>query len=681
MKSLGILVIYDTDGRVDDYHIYLLMALKKIVSRLVVVCNGEMQKDGVVSLKEIVDDVFIRENKGYDAGAFKEALTLFLGWDKVWEYDELVLLNDTCYGPLYPLEVMFGEMAARDCDYWAVTRGGAMNQTTSVWPEHVQPYFWVVRSRLLRSSEFTRFWDELCVPFTYLEAITFYELRIREFFSGKGFKEETYVDGDYFITNADKNFPYIFHDSYRLIKNHRCPFVKRKAFTFSNLEMSNYNSGETARKTLDYIAKQTEYPVDLIWKNLIRLNDVNALQSSLHLNYVLPVDGCMASVEVPTKNIAVFAHLYYPDLIEHCFEYINGIPDYIDIIITTSNQQCTAIINECIEKSGRDNYQIIETENRGREISALLIACKHLLMKYEYLCFVHDKKSNSALPYPSVGQSFMDVMWENSIKSSNYIANVISCFESNPFLGFLSPPKPYASYLATLCNQAWILNYEKTSDLAKRLKLKCKISPDIPPFDLGTTFWCRASALRPLFEHEFKYEDFHPEPMPTDATISHAIERIFPYVAQSEGFYSGVMMTDEYASLYTTNLQYVVEKFVLANPNITQFSDINYHNSSSYNKIMEFLANTEKIYIYGAGNYGDACTKRFRSAIKDFKGYIVSDGRKQENRMLDNVYEVSEITPRDDEGIIVALSRVNEQEVMLELRKRGFTNCISFSNA
>ena len=680
MKRLGILQMFDPDGIVDDYIIYLLDDLKKNVSRLAVVCNGKMLQDSVAELKKHVDDVFIRENDGFDAAAFKDALTNLIGWNAVRKYDELVLVNDSCFGPLFPLEEVFDEMSEKDCDYWAITRNGSMRKSyddvdANLWPEHIHPYFWVIRSNMLKSEDFKRFWDELDNPETWEEAVARYEMRILPFFSALGYKDSTYVDCDAFLASPPKkNYAYAVFDTYRLVAKHECPFVKRKAFTVSAIEMMRYNSAETARKTLDYISKHTEYPERMIWKQLIRLCDVNDLRTALHLDYVFPASTRMRQQTIRKGRAAIIAHIYYPELIEQCFEYINRIPSEIDVFVTTHGDENLRKINECFAKSGRNNYRVIETENRGREISALLVACRGILMKYEYLGFVHDKKSNSAFPYMTVGQSYMDLLWENALKSGVYIENAIACFEDNPLLGFLSAPSPYMSSFLSAHISTWTVNFNKTLHLAQRLNLKCKMSLDKHTFALGTVFWCRTAALRALFEHRFQYEDFSPEPMATDCTISHAIEKIFPYVAQHEGYSSGVMMTDEYASLYTVNCQNMLDTIVswqFTNFTIREINRVIFWNSDS---LIRFCVRFKKIYLYGTGWNADRCMKALAGEIIQFMGYIVSDGWKEKNMSNDKtVYELSEITPREDEGIIVT---VMLDEIFSELKKRGFTNVI-----
>lgn len=677
-KRLGIFHMYDPDGIADDYIIHMLKAINEQVSRLVVVYNGEMQPDSIDRLKMFADSVFSRDNIGFDCGAFKDALTDFVGWDEVYRYDELVLVNDSCYGPLFPLGTVFDEMSVRECDFWAITRNGDLYLDSEYCPSHLQSYFMVIRSDLLRSSDFRQFWQELEYPEDYMSAVLQYEARFTVYFESLKYKASSYVDSEAYIDTPEKNFPYVYYDSYRLLADHGCPLVQRKVFTFPNAYMLEYNAAETARKTLDYISTMTEYPVQLIWKHLIRLCDINDLRAALHLNYVFPSEARITSGISNRKRTVVIAHIFYNDLIETCFKYINKVPADIDVIITTSIEGNRRRIEELFYESGRENYRIVVSKNRGREISALLVACSDFLMEYEYLCFVHDKKSSHA-PYMTVGSSFMDLLWENSIKSGEYIENVLDCFERNPLLGFLSPPKPYLTHYLSLLLGSWLVNFEEVSRLASCLELNCKMSANKQPFALGTTFWCRTAALKTLFEHDFKYEDFHEEPMPVDFTISHAIERIFLYVAQHEGYYSGVMMTDEYASLYAVNLEYMVDTIIpkpygkLDRLRIYDIIDFNIE------ALVDFCKKYKNIYVYGAGVYAAKCTHTLGEEISQFMGYIVSDGRKAEKTWTkDKIFELSEITPHDDEGIIVALNKENRQMVLPELEKRGFKNFVTF---
>ena len=81
---------------------------------------------------------------------------------------------------------------------------------------------------------------------------------------------------------------------------------------------------------------------------------------------------------------------------------------------------------------------------------------------------------------------------------------------------------------------------------------------------LGTMFWFRPAALKPLFDHDWQWEDFPPEPNDIDGTILHAIERAYGYVAQASGYFCGWLFSDSFARIELTNLSYYTREFTTA---------------------------------------------------------------------------------------------------------------------
>ena len=56
-------------------------------------------------------------------------------------------------------------------------------------------------------------------------------------------------------------------------------------------------------------------------------------------------------------------------------------------------------------------------------------------------------------------------------------------------------------------------------------------------------------------------------------------------------------------------------------------------------------------------------------------GFVVSDGyRKQNHAQGFNIYEISEIMPKSDEGVLIAVHHNYVREIKDVLSKRGFIN-------
>ena len=85
-----------------------------------------------------------------------------------------------------------------------------------------------------------------------------------------------------------------------------------------------------------------------------------------------------------------------------------------------------------------------------------------------------------------------------------------------------------------------------------------------PIAPLGTMFWFRPKALNKLFAYDWAYDDFPKEPNAYDGTLLHAVERIYPFVAQDAGFYSAWVMTNRFARIELTNICYMLRNTNLA---------------------------------------------------------------------------------------------------------------------
>jgi lipopolysaccharide biosynthesis protein len=86
----------------------------------------------------------------------------------------------------------------------------------------------------------------------------------------------------------------------------------------------------------------------------------------------------------------------------------------------------------------------------------------------------------------------------------------------------------------------WGKNLPYAVSLAQRLGVSEPLPRNTFNFPVGSMFWARTAALRPLFELGLSWDDYPEEPVPYDGSLLHAIERILPFVAESAGFRSAV---------------------------------------------------------------------------------------------------------------------------------------------
>lgn len=268
MKRFSIYVIYDPQSIIDEYVNVMLRELRKYSSRLVIVCN--FPKENVDNIT-IADEIIYRENYGFDAAAYSEAI--INNRELIGEYDELLITNDTYYGPIIPFKEMFNRMDEDDCDYWGITRhpGGYCGKVKI--NGHIQSYFLNFKSRVIHDREFYNFWENLEYGNNLDDVIINFEVGINNYLDDRGYHSSSYMDNRGFnLPLCMDNNPYLVYP-YELIFQYNIPIIKRRSLSFDN------DKFDDAVKALETIREKTEYDCELIIKHIKRL-------STIHSNYV-----------------------------------------------------------------------------------------------------------------------------------------------------------------------------------------------------------------------------------------------------------------------------------------------------------------------------------------------------------------------------------------------------------
>ena len=513
----------------------------------------------------------------------------YIGWDNLKNYDELIMLNMTIMGPIYPFKEMFDEMDSRkDLDFWGITKFHKF--PVDPWgliqygyiPEHIQSHFIAVRKPMLKSYEFKQHWEKMRMINTYFESVSYHESIFTKKFNDKGFKSDTYVN-----SNDLKDFtdhPIIDYPK-KIIKEDKCPIFKRRSFFNSYDDFLTRSMGRSSLELFKYIEKNTNYDVNLIWDNILRVENMYDIKNTLHLNYNLPSDYSLLEYN-KSQKIGLFFHIYFEDLIEECFHYVSNVPEYTDIFITTDEENKKIKIENKFSKL-KNKVDVKVIENRGRDVSAFLVPNREEILKYDIACFAHDKKTKQLHPELK-GEEFKYKCLENILGNKNFVSNIIDLFIKNPRLGLLSPPAPnHAEFYGNL-GREWGENYDITIELLKDLNIKSNVDKSKAPIaPYGTMFWFRPKAMKKLLEKTWVYKDFPEEPNKIDGTILHAIERAYPFVVQEAGFYSANVLNEEFSRIEMTNLG-----FMLSSLNKTLYSNKLFQHYGMQYFLLDFMKKT-----------------------------------------------------------------------------------------
>lgn len=293
VKRLAIYVIYDKDGIVDDYVLYYLRKLSQNVSHLVIVCNGKLADESRAKLEVFTQDLFVRQNTGFDCGAVKDVLFNLYGWDKVYKYDELLIANDTVYGPFYPFKRIFSEMDRREVDFWGLTIQAPIfdrayaKKTGQPVPVYVQSYFINVKKRMLHSGTFYSFWEALSPDGHSFEQIVLeYEIAFTVHFSQEGYTYGAYTDSSkLFSAEPVENCVATHFRPLALLRDCGAPCLKKKYFTYNRTARLKYGRDAQPNEIMRFIRFETEYDENLILDNLIRIMPTDAFAQHMNFYY------------------------------------------------------------------------------------------------------------------------------------------------------------------------------------------------------------------------------------------------------------------------------------------------------------------------------------------------------------------------------------------------------------
>ncbi|MCI9200215.1 MAG: hypothetical protein HFI03_07310 [Lachnospiraceae bacterium] len=230
-QRLAIFASYHREGMVDSYKLKVLEGIRPYVSGLVAVCNGTVNDAGYRKLCRIADEVIVRDNVGYDAGAYKDVLLQMRKDRQLEKYEEVILLNDTFFGFLYSLDEFFSEVHRKEnIDFWGITKHPEGEDTAgNRYNEHIQSYFILIRRRMFQSEDFWGFWDGLQYPRSFQEAVANFEIAFSAYFKEKGYIGDAYCNlGKIGIEEKYNENPYMIYP-YDLVCKARCPVLKVKS--------------------------------------------------------------------------------------------------------------------------------------------------------------------------------------------------------------------------------------------------------------------------------------------------------------------------------------------------------------------------------------------------------------------------------------------------------------------
>ena len=250
---------------------------------------------------------------------------------------------------------------------------------------------------------------------------------------------------------------------------------------------------------------------------LIRTAEILAKYSESRKN----VEQFAPSGIMTQKNVkmAVFVHLFYPDLWDGICKKLKNINEPFDLFVSV--QSIHRDIN--IEKIGKHhkNTNIIIVPNRGRDVLPFLMILQRIrkYKKYDYLLKIHTKKSK----HRDDGEEWFSELLNGLIPDDT--TSIMKTLTKGD-TGAIGPSEQLVSLKRHMGSNK--------NNIGKILKMFCEKDfikkvlhhTEKYPFFGGTMFWCRMDLLEPLLDAYLTPSDFQSEQGQVDGTTAHAIERI-----------------------------------------------------------------------------------------------------------------------------------------------------------
>lgn len=196
-RRTAIFAAFCGDGRIPETTLSYLRGLREVSDNIVFVANSPVFPDEADKLDGLVRLAVFRHHGCYDFGSYKAGWTeaRTLGLLEAAVCDELILCNDSCFGPVFPFSESFAEMARRNrgrpaddrFDFWGMTAHELFGRP------HVQSYFYVFGKSVLETGALDRFFAQMGEYRERGQVVWFCETRLSEALCDEGLRFDSLV--------------------------------------------------------------------------------------------------------------------------------------------------------------------------------------------------------------------------------------------------------------------------------------------------------------------------------------------------------------------------------------------------------------------------------------------------------------------------------------------------------
>jgi lipopolysaccharide biosynthesis protein len=251
---------HDSDGDVAAHVLHYLTELNRAGFAIVFVTTSALTARAAIAVEVVCHAVLVRENEGLDFGSWAAAFARYGGELR----GELLLANDSVYGPLGDLDATLDTLLAHDADFFGLVE----NLEPS---PHLQSWFVLLRPRAYQSAAFR---SVLALPFgrmTKHEIIDAGEIGLTRALIAAGLRYGAAVRpariGPLWRTLPFNPAQLLWRE---LVEAGLLPFIKVEVLRDNPMELPDVDAWETV------VASASPEMVGPIRDHLIRINGIAA---------------------------------------------------------------------------------------------------------------------------------------------------------------------------------------------------------------------------------------------------------------------------------------------------------------------------------------------------------------------------------------------------------------------
>lgn len=233
------------------------------------------------------------------------------------------------------------------------------------------------------------------------------------------------------------------------------------------------------------------------------------------------------ALPVPAElRVALHLHVYYPELIDDIFGRLAANKERPDLYISVPSADVANAVHASANAHHLSVTAVEVVPNAGRDLGPLFTTFGAVFTeRYDVIGHLHTKKSIDVAD-EAMGKTWQRFLMENLLGGKACMADLIlGRMGADPTIGLVFPDDPHVV--------GWGANRPYAQALATRFGLP-ESQPEDLAFPVGSMFWARVDALRPLFDLGLSWSDYPPEPLPYDGSMLHAIERLLSLVAEHQ---------------------------------------------------------------------------------------------------------------------------------------------------